>query len=778
MVRFFRRAWNKKLLIVFAFISLAVAIYWFFCLPKNLFETKLSTHLLDKNGVLLAAKIADDGQWRFAPTDSVPHKFKTCIVTYEDRRFYNHLGFNPAAVARAAWQNFSTREVVSGASTITMQLMRMSRSPKPRNLFQKSVEIVWATRAEWRYSKDEILNLYVSNAPFGGNVVGLDAASWRYFNKPAYALSWAESAALAVLPNAPGMIYPGRNPAELLRKRNGLLKTLYDLNHLSKQEYNLALLEDLPAAPLPLPSTSNHLLALGVKKHPGTQIQTTIDQKIQNTAVEILERRLDHLRANRVHHGAILVANTETGEVLAYVGNGKQMGPNDGSANDMIQTPRSSGSILKPLLFGAMIEAGELTPRQLIPDIPTQYSGFAPRNYDDSYSGAVPAEEALARSLNIPAVRMLRDFGIPNFHKTLNHAGFTTITQSPSHYGLSLILGGAEVTIWDLANAYQMVGNILIRYPSKPVFTGITCFANKQDSLRSFPFQAGAAWATAEAMALVTRPDEQASWQVFGGSQKIAWKTGTSYGSRDAWAVGMTPKYTVAVWVGNADGEGRPGITGLSAAAPVLFDVFNALPQTNWFLPPSAELEQVEICAYSGMRASPNCGKQKTMAIPKKSLSTSGCVYCSFVHLSEDLSYRVHADCYPREKIQTSSQFILPALQAWFYRKYHADYFKMPPWLNGCSTENTQNKISMIYPRNESDVFIPRELDGVKEKIVLKAAHTQSNAVIYWHLNDIYLGSTTKFHEMEILVQSGEYKLYLIDDEGENYATTIKIETK
>lgn len=769
---------RRKISIALAAVLLGMGIWWLFCLPTKFFDKPRSTHILDRNGQLIAAKIANDGQWRFPEADSVPTKFEACIIAYEDRRFYKHLGFSPAAVLRAAWQNISSGEVVSGASTLTMQAMRMARSPNPRSVFQKTIEIAWATRAELRYSKEEILNLYASNAPFGGNVVGLDAASWRYFNKPSYALSWSESAVLAVLPNAPGMIYPGRNPAELLRKRNMLLLTLRDGGIISEEDYTLALLEDLPTTPLPLPTNSNHILATASKKYPGKRINSTINQNLQNESTNILARRLESLRANHVKHGAVLIADTETGEILAYVGNGKPFGDNDGTANDMITTPRSSGSILKPFLYGAMIESGILTPRRLIPDIPTQYSGFAPKNYDESYSGAVAAEAALARSLNIPAVRMLRDFGIPNFHKTLNESGFTTITNPPSYYGLSLILGGAEVTLWDLVNSYRMMGNTLIRYPSRPPYTSIDYSQNHKDTLTNFPLNAGACWAAVEAMALVTRPDEQASWEVFGGSEKIAWKTGTSYGFRDAWAVGLTAKYTVGVWVGNAAGEGRPGITGLNAAAPILFDLFNNLPDVNWFNPPSGELAQAEICTQSGMRASQRCGHIRTEQIPKTSLETSACTYCRWAHLDETESFRVHADCYPLDEIQTKSWFVLPPLEAWFYQRYHAEYSRLPDWLAGCRSEKSGNNISMIYPRSESSVFIPRELGGIKEKIVLKAAHTQPNAVIYWHLNDAYIGATSGFHQMEIQVPKGVYRLHLVDEDGETYRTEIKVETR
>lgn len=769
---------RRRISLALAVIFIAFCIWWLFCLPANLFEKPLSTIILDRNGQLIGAKIANDGQWRFPETDSVPTKFATCITTYEDRGFYDHLGISPSAMLRAAWQNVNRGSVVSGASTITMQVMRMSRSPKPRSIWQKLIEMSWASRAEWSYSKSEILNLYASNAPFGGNVVGLDAAAWRYFNKPSYALSWAESAVLAVLPNAPGMIYPGRNPDELLRKRNGLLEVLRDNKIISEEDYSLALLEDLPSTPLPLPENARHLLVTTAKNQNGSRIESTINSRLQNDATDILNRRLEDLRRNHIQNGAILIADTETGEILAYIGNGKPFEENDGSANDMIMTPRSSGSILKPFLFGAMIEQGDLTPRQLIPDIPTQYSGFSPKNYDESYSGAVPAEEALARSLNIPAVRMLRDFGIPNFHKTLNETGFTTITKSPDHYGLSLILGGAEVTLWDLVNAYRMLANTINRYPSRPAFVSIGYSQNEEDTLPKFSLNAGASYATAEAMALVTRPDERASWEVFGGSEKIAWKTGTSYGFRDAWAVGLTAKFTVGVWVGNASGEGRPGITGLNAAAPIMFDIFNILSDVQWFMQPTDEYSTVAICARSGMRSSNICAEVRNVPIPKTSLETAACTHCEWIHLDENEEFRVNTDCYPQSKITTKSWFLLSPLESWYYQRYNADYKRLPDWMPTCNPQKSGNVMRMIYPREESSVFIPRELSGEKEKIILKAAHTRPNSVIYWHLNDEYIGLTSGFHQMEIQVPSGNYRLLMVDEMGETLTTNINVETK
>ena len=731
--------------------------------------------ILDNNGQLLGAKIALDGQWRFAEADSVPRKFTESILCYEDRGFYQHPGISLKAILRALKQNITQGEVVSGASTITMQVMRMSRSPSNRSVWQKLIEIGWATRAELRYTKDEILQEYASNAPFGGNVVGLDAASWRYFNKPAYALTWAESAVLAVLPNAPGMIYPGRNPDELRRKRDGLLAELQRQGIIDQETYTLSLLEDLPGTPHPLPGDASHLLASATIKAHGRVLNTSLNASLQRQCKAIADQSLQELQQNHVNNAAIVVADTRTGEILAYVGNGSKTNQEFGSANDMVTTPRSSGSILKPFLFAAMIQDGAITPRRLIPDIPTQFAGFSPKNYDESYSGAVPAEEALARSLNIPAVRMLKSFGVANFHQTLTRCGMSTLDYDATHYGLSLILGGAEVTLLDLVSAYRNLGNQVNAYPATPVYQQVHYASQFSDTLSTWPFDAGTAWATLEAMSKVTRPDEQASWEVFGGSQKIAWKTGTSYGFRDAWAVGVTPKYTVGIWVGNASGEGRPGISGLNAAAPILFDVFNILPGSSWFSPPANALTTTQTCSLSGMRASDRCAAVQNEQIPKTSLQSGACTYCHWVHLDQSRTFRVSANCYPTENMIRESWFELSPLEAWFYKKRNAFYQSPPNWIPGCQPMENGNAIRMIYPRESSNVFIPRELDGMQEKVVLKAAHVRSDAVIYWHLNDQYLGQTEGFHHMEIQFPSGNYILSLVDDQGEEFSMPLNI---
>ena len=444
---------------------LLIFLLYFFCLPNPLFNSPVASVIDDSDGNLLGATIANDGQWRFPPNKFVPQNFKTAIITFEDKRFYSHPGIDLKSIARAIKQNIEARRVVSGGSTISMQVMRMACQNKNRNLFQKLIESIQATRLEWKFSKDEILALYASNAPFGGNVVGLDAACWRYFGKQSDQLSWAEAATLAVLPNSPSLIHPGKNRQRLLNKRNRLLKKLNDNGSIDQTTYSLALEEDLPNRPYPLPTIAPHFMqkvkAEQKKEINKTRIRTTIDRNLQVRINEILLRHHQHLSANQINNAAVLVLEIATGNVLAYAGNVPGLTKVHQSDVDIIKARRSTGSILKPLLYAMMLDNAELLPGSLVKDVPTNINNYRPENFNQDYEGMIPADQALSRSLNVPMVRMLQDFGLQKFHFGLKQLGLSTLTKPSDHYGLTLILGGAETTLWDITNTYASLTRTL-----------------------------------------------------------------------------------------------------------------------------------------------------------------------------------------------------------------------------------------------------------------------------------------------------------------------------
>ncbi len=587
------------------FLTGIILFTWFwFSLPAKLFNDPASFVIEDKDGNLLNASIAADGQWRFPYDENVPAKFISCITTFEDKRFYSHPGVDVPAFVRAALKNFRSKEVVQGGSTLTMQVIRLSRHETNRSIWEKIIESIQSVRLECSYSKNQIMAMYASEAPFGSNVVGLDAASWRYFGRSPDKLSWGEMASLAVLPNAPALVHPGKNRSVLLKKRNTLLDKLLANKIIDNSTCYLSKLEPLPGNPVSLPQVAPHLLQRFKEdrvndKNLSSLIKTTIDINLQKNVIDILNEHHNILKGNGINNACAVVLDVETGNVLAYVGNiDGNNNPELESDVDVIKAPRSPGSALKPILYSAMFSEGMILPNALIPDIPTQIGGYAPQNFDLDYDGAVPASMALARSLNIPAVKLLQQYKYQRFYDLLKQLGMTTLNKPADNYGLSLILGGSEVTMWDLAGIYAGMARVVNHQKKnkglalkKDFFAPRYFDADKpvksltnNNAINSL--DATSIWFTFQAMEEVMRPGEEGLWQQFSSSQRIAWKTGTSFGFRDAWAIGVTPKYVVAVWTGNTDGEGRAGLIGVQTSAPIMFDIFRELPTSKWFLKP------------------------------------------------------------------------------------------------------------------------------------------------------------------------------------------------
>ncbi|WP_225859938.1 MULTISPECIES: penicillin-binding protein 1C [Chitinophaga] len=786
------RSWmiRRKWLLVITGILL---LLYYLCLPAPLFKEPTSYVIEDSNGELLNASIATDGQWRFPVSPAVPDMFARCIVAYEDKRFYYHWGIDPIAMARAIRQNLSRKRVVSGGSTLTMQVIRLARN-QPRTLWQKLIEAVLATRLEFSYSKRGIIGLYAAHAPFGGNVVGLEAAAWRYYGRSPGQLSWGEMAALTVLPNSPALVHPGRNRNILLQKRNQLLDRLQRNGTLDSTTCRLSKLEPLPDAPLPLPQLAPHLLSKFRKDMPAvdhdgdTRIRTTVEAGLQKNVIRIVERYQQSYKANGINNAAALVLDVETGNVLAYVGNVYH--PDDPELEshvDVIQAPRSPGSTLKPILYSAMLHDGMILPHTLIADIPTQIAGYTPQNFDLAYDGAVPASKALARSLNIPFVRLLQQYRYERLHALLKQLGISTLGKPADHYGLSLILGGGETTLWELSGIYASMARTLLhvaQYQGKYDADDIHG-PNYQLNLerRSAhtpsaygPMDAGSIWYTFQAMQEVMRPGEELLWQQFSSSQRIAWKTGTSFGFRDGWAIGVTPRHVVAVWIGNTDGEGRPGLVGVSTAAPVLFDIFRLLPNDGWFKTPYQQMQQIPVCRQSGHRASDQCPDTDTMWIPVAGLKSNVCPYHQLVHLDPSGKWRVTADCVPAGQIQHRSWFVLPPAMEYYYRSKHY-YESLPPYKPECLATLQQDKAPMdlIYPRAGARIYVPVEIDGTPGEAVFTATHSNPAAKIYWHLDNQFVGTTSDFHQLALHPPSGKHMITLVDENGEQLQSSFEI---
>ena len=767
------------------FILLSIGLVWYcFSLPKHLFDTPKSTVIESVEGVLMGAKIAKDGQWRFPENEEIPVKFKTCILEFEDAHFYKHFGFNPISIFKALYANLIAGKVKRGGSTITQQVIRLSRKGKRRSYFEKTKEIILATRLELRASKESILNLYASNAPFGGNVVGLEAAAWRYYGRPSKNLSWGESATLAVLPNAPSLIYPGKNQHRLLKKRNRLLKKLVTLHKIDSLTYSLAIQEKLPQKPHALPKEAPHFLETIAKTHVGEKSKTSIQIGLQTRVNAIVANHYNELKQNHIYNMSVLVLDVKTRKVLAYVGNTPTDKAHQKDVN-IIHKPRSTGSILKPFLYAAMLDAGEILPNTLVSDVPTEIASYSPKNFNLEYDGAVPASRALSRSLNVPAVKMLQQFGLNRFHYYLKKMKLRDIKYSSHHYGLSLILGGAESNLWDLCKTYAAFSGTLNHYDDNygkyysNEFVTPSFMANEKVdfgtlSLEKTMFDAGSIYLTYKALKEVNRPSGEENWEFFDSSKEIAWKTGTSFGFRDAWAIGSTKEYVVGVWIGNADGEGRPGLVGAATAGPVLFDVFDVLPSSTWFEEPSDALEEIVVCKKSGYRAKEICTEKDTVLVQVSGLHTKACPYHYWVHVDKNEQFQVNTSCENLANMKHKSWFVLPPLMEYYYRQKNPFYKTLPNFRLDCLGEN-QNVMDFVYPKEFSKIFLPKDFNGTQNKLILKLAHSISSAKVFWYLNSTYVGKTKTIHEMSIEAKPGKHILTVVDEFGNEIKRKIEI---
>lgn len=752
---------------------IAVALCVDISMPKPLFTQPTSTVLTDRDGRLLGARIADDGQWRFAAKDSVPEKFRKCIIAYEDRRFYYHPGTDIIAIARAIKNDISKGRKAEGGSTLTMQIARMARGNQERTIWQKIMEMLWATDIELRNSKDDILKLYAAHAPMGGNVVGIEAAAWRYFGVAAEDLSWAESATLAVLPNSPSLINVGRNRDRLKTKRDRLLKKMYEDGDIAKEDYELAIEEPLPEKPYPLPDKAPHYLDYLSKGHKGERIATTIDIRLQEQTQQTANSYSKTYQSNYINNIAVLVLDARSGDVLAYIGNATDA--NTPSKHvDIVQSERSPGSLLKPILYASMLTQGEITPKMLISDTPLSIGGFAPHNFSKTYNGAVHADEAITRSLNVPLVRMLIEHNTGRFMETLKRLGMTTLHKTEDHYGASLILGGAEAKLWDMCHIYRKMMLTLSTYdPQKRVKEIMEGKESERDTTEIF--SASAVWWTMEAMSRLNRPEEEADWQQFASMKRVAWKTGTSWGSRDGWAIGITPKYIVGVWVGNATGEGRAGLTGVGYAAPLMFDIYAHLDNTTWFDEPLDDMDEYIVCRKSGHIASNVCAETDTVRLPRRSRESEPCQYCHIINTTLDGKWRINSTCESTYNMLSESRFSLPPVMEYYYKQNHADYKPLPPYRADC-TIGDYGTVKIIYPEAGSSIVVPKGFSGEKEKVIFRATTQREKATLFWHIDNQYICDTRNIHEIALPeLEEGEHKLTIVDDRGENTWLTFKV---
>ncbi len=691
----------------------------------------------------------------------IPAKLRDAVVCYEDRRFYRHPGVDTAAVLRALYDNLRAGERVSGASTITMQVARLAGG-RPRTLASKLVEMLQALKLEALLSKEQILALYLTNAPFGGNIVGFRAASYRYFGKEPSLLTWAEAATLAVLPNAPGLIDPQRNREDLYLKRNRLLRLLAEWQLLDGETLSRALVEPLPGQLFRFPFQAPHLSENLHATRRQAVVRTTIEASLQSRVEEVVRYRMESAGRLGVHNAAVLVAETDSGKVRVYVGSSDYYDQAHNGQVDGIQARRSTGSLLKPFLYALAMDEGLLLPATQIQDIPSQFGAFSPQNIDLSYRGLIPAAESLVLSLNVPAVRLLSEYGLERYYQFLGLAGLEGLFRPPQDYGLTLILGGAEASLLELAGLYRGLGCF-------GLFSSLTLVEGEPQEPRLRLISPGASYLVLQILTRLGRPGAEYYWENYQSGRPLSWKTGTSYGQKDAWSIGVNPRWTVAVWVGNFTGEGNANLRSSALAAPLLFDVFNILPGRGGeerFRPPAGGLQPVRLCRDTGYRAGPDCPDSYVASAPAGTKPLPQCPYHKKIYVTLDGGYRVNALCWEPGKYREEIRLFYPPSVAQYLRERGQLVEQIPPFQPGFSGTDGLPSLRIVYPEEGAKIWIPRDLDGKDQKLTLRAAHLEPDSVVYWYADDIYLGVTRERHAWSARFPRGRHELEIIDARG------------
>ena len=758
--------WRK---VLFGIGGLLLGFIAYVALPlQQHLSQDYSQVILANDSTFLRVFLNENEQWCLPPSlnAEIPENLKTAVLTYEDQYFAYHPGVNPYALIRALYLNMKNGQVVSGGSTITMQVARMIRD-KERTLFQKLLEILLALKLEARYSKEEVLTQYLTHAPYGSNVRGYLAASYRFFNKNPTQLSWAEAATLAVLPNAPGLIFPTKNDRALKIKRDQLLRKLYSNKTIDQETYELSLIEPVPNFIYPFPLAAPHLTEFIHQTNQLNVVKTTIDPNIQYETDFFVKQHSARMQQMGIRNACALVVENSSGHVLSYVGSQDFNDLNKSGKVDGIRSARSSGSILKPFLYALAIDEGLILPKTLIKDVPTYFNSFSPNNASEQFAGIIPANKALIYSLNIPAVRLLNAYGINKFYNNLKAAGISTLFRSPDEYGLPIILGGSEVTPWDVARLYRGMAN-------GGQFDQIAYLPQRNSQNNLQLISKGATRLILEEMKELIRPGLEFYWKKYGNQKPIAWKTGTSYGHKDAWAVGTTPDYTIVVWVGNFDGQSNKSLSGMRSAGPLSFNILNVLPESDkrWFEMDSKDFIEVKTCKQTGFYASSDCPEVIHTQAPKNIKPLRVCPFHKTLQVEKNQIVCSH--CWSGQHKDVAFLNYPPDVN-YYLRKNGGLIQYLPEHNANCPTKKESEVLEIIYPLDQAKIMVTRDFNGAYQPVVSRVATRFTDRELFWHLDDRYLGSTIDQPSLPLRLKAGEHRLTVSDTEGNKHQVSFSV---
>jgi penicillin-binding protein 1C len=734
-----------------------------FPLPDKI---EYATSILDDRGQVVHAFLPGDQQWRMKlDSNELTPLLKNTILFKEDKYFFYHPGINFFAILKSLAGNIMHGKIRSGASTISMQVAR-ALEPKKRTWFNKLREAFRAEQLELKYSKQEILELYLNLVPYGGNIQGVKAASLFYFGKNPDHLSLAEITTLSIIPNRPSSLVIGKNNDRIMSARNHWLKKFEIQKLFTAKEIEDALLEPLTATRHTPPGFIPQL-SLKLKRSGGDHIATHIDMNKQFKLEKLVADYIQASRLKNIQNAAVVVINNETHQVVSYIGSADFRDTTDGGQVNGAAAVRQPGSTLKPLLYGLCMDEGLITPLQTINDVAVNYQGYAPENFDRKFNGSVTMEFALEHSLNIPAVRSLQLLGKEQLVQALAVCDFESIKKDQAKLGLSMILGGCGANLEQLTGLFSIFANQGLYY--KPSF--------RENDLSPKPkrvLSASATYMINEILSKVNRPDFPLNWQSTTHLPKIAWKTGTSYGRRDAWSIGYNRHYTIGVWCGNFSARGVPELSGANTATPLLFKIFNSIDydaDEQWFTKP-VSLDTRMVCAETGLLPGPHCDHLITGYFIPGVSSAKTCSHLQEVILSADEKISYCRSCMPVNGYKKKLFRIIPPEMQRYYEENNIVYQKLPPHNPACEKIFLEDGpvITSLSPGFEY-------LISKKDPEPLQLSCHSSNDVsrIYWYINNRFYKVAQAGSKQFFIPDEGPVKISCTDDKGRNRDIWIRV---
>ncbi|HEV7765854.1 MAG TPA: penicillin-binding protein 1C [Thermoanaerobaculia bacterium] len=753
-----------------ALILVPLLLDWAFPFPHQKIRRPPAVIVHDRAGEPLRIFLPQDEKYRFPVTlDEVPPELIQALIASEDRNFYRHPGVDPLAMVRASWANVRARRVVSGASTIPMQIARMTE-PRRRSLRAKMIESLRAIQLTAHYSKRQLLEIYVNLAPYGSNIEGVGAASYFYFDKEPRRLSLGEIALLTTLPRSPNRYDPFRDPAAARRARDRVLAQLHERGAFTEREIGEARRQQLPGKRRRVPFAAPHWCELARREAPATtRLETTLDSTMQRIAQQRVAARASALQSRGIGNASVVIIDNKTREVRALVGSADFFDARHDGQNNGAVARRSPGSALKPFLYAKAIDDGRIVPETYLLDIPTDYSGYIAENYDGAYRGRVTTREALVQSLNAPAVRLVADVGVDSFLIMMRRGGLRTLDRAAADYGLPLILGSGEVRLLDLTNLYATLAEGGVHRPLR-MFRATAAPARGERLI-----SAEAAAMITEVLCELRRPDMPQGWELTADTPRIAWKTGTSYGHRDAWSVGFSSRYTIGVWIGNFDGHGVKGLSGSEDAAPLLFDLFRAIDPSSVTRRTLSRIEAIDVCAISHQLPTPHCRNRVSIQRIASVSKMSACTTHRLLIVDAQTGERLSGECVA-SRPSIARVFAIDAPELVSYRRANGEQIAtLPPLSAACHDVDTEQRPRIVSPDPATPYRIRRDAPLRYQEIRLAAESGSDVSSLYWYQDGVLIATQRPERAVFVVPAIGQHRIAVVDDLGRSHSVTYEV---